>query len=40
MKQSMGTGLTSGKTEVLYAEFNERAEAATSSYPITANLLQ
>ena len=28
-------GLISEKMEVLYAEFNERAEAATSSYSVT-----
>ena len=28
-------GLISEKMEVLYAKFNERAEAATSSYSVT-----
>ena len=32
--------LTSKKTGALYAEFNKRAEAATSSYPVTGNFLQ
>ena len=31
-KKYGGTGLISEKTEVLYAEFNERAEAVTSRY--------
>ena len=35
-----GTGLISEKTEVLYAELNERAEAATGSYSVTGNSLQ
>ena len=35
-----GTGLISKKTEVLYAELNERAEAATGSYSVTGNSLQ
>ena len=35
-----GTGLLSEKKEVLYAEFNERTEAATSSYSATSNILQ
>ena len=34
------TGLLSEKKEVLYAEFNERTEAATSSYSATSNILQ
>ena len=33
-------GLISEKTEVLYAELNERAEAATSSYSVTGEFLQ
>ena len=33
-------GLISEKTEVLYIELNERAEAATSSYSGTGNSLQ
>ena len=33
-------GLISEKTEVLYAELNERAEAATSSYSVTGDFLQ
>ena len=32
-------GLISEKTEVLYIELNERAEAATSSYSGTGNSL-
>ena len=39
-KRGGGTGLLSEKKEVLYAEFNERAEAATSSYSATSNILQ
>ena len=35
-----GTGLISEKTEALYAELNERAEAATSSYSATGDFLQ
>ena len=35
-----GTGFLSEKKEALYAEFNERAEAATSSYSTTSNILQ
>ena len=31
-KNYRGTALMSEKTEALYVEFNERAEAATSSY--------
>ena len=34
------TGLISEKTEVLYAELNERAEAATGSYSVTGDSLQ
>ena len=30
-----GAGLLSEKTKLLYAELNERAEAATSSYLVT-----
>ena len=37
---SGGAGLTPEKTETLYAELNERAEAATSSYSVTGNLLE
>ena len=33
-------GLISEKTEALYAELNERAEAATSSYSVTGDFLQ
>ena len=33
-------GLISEKTEVLYAELNERAEAATGSYSVTGDSLQ
>ena len=39
-KKYRGTGLISGKTEVLYAELNERAEAATSSYSAIGDFLQ
>ena len=35
-----GTGLVSEKTEALYAELNERVEAATSSYSATGEFLQ
>ena len=34
------TGLISEKTEVLYAELNERAEAATGSHSVTGDSLQ
>ena len=40
MKKIWGTGLFSEKTKALYAEFNERAEAATSSYFVTDDFLQ
>ena len=33
-------GLISEKTEILYAELNERAETATGSYSVTGNSLQ
>ena len=36
----VGTGLISEKTEVLYTELNERAEAATGSYSGTGDSLQ
>ena len=39
-KKYRGTGLISEKTEVLYAELNERAEAATGSYSVTDDSLQ
>ena len=39
-KNPGGTGLISEKTETLYAELNERAEAATSSYSVTGDFLQ
>ena len=39
-KKYRGTGLISEKTEALCAEFNERAEAATSSYFVTSDFLQ
>ena len=39
-KQCRGTGLISEKTEVLYAELNERAEAATGSYSVTGDSLK
>ena len=34
------TGLISEKTEVLYAELNERVEASTGSYSVTSEFLQ
>ena len=39
-KKSGGMGLISEKTEVLYAEPKERAEAATGSYSVTGDSLQ
>ena len=39
-KKYGGTGLISQKTKVLYAELNERAEAATGSYSVTGDSLQ
>ena len=39
-KKYGGTELISEKAEVLYADFNKRAEAATSSYSVTGNSLQ
>ena len=39
-KKEVGTGLVSEKTKVLYAEPNERVEAATSSYSATGKFLQ
>ena len=33
-------GLISEKTDILYAELNERAEAATGSYSVTDDSLQ
>ena len=39
-KKVGGTGLISEKTEALYAELNERAEAATSCYSVTGDFLQ
>ena len=39
-KKYGGTRLISEKTEVLYAELNERAEAATGSYSVTGDFLQ
>ena len=35
-----GTGLVSKKTKALYAESNERVEAAASSYSATGKFLQ
>ena len=35
-----GAGLISEKTEVLFAELNERAEAASGSYSVTGDSLQ
>ena len=41
MKKKYGdTSLISEKMEILYAELNERAEAATSSYSVTGDFLQ
>ena len=41
MKKIYGrTGLLSEKTQVLYAELNERAEAATSSYSAAGDFSQ
>ena len=39
-KRYRGTGLISEKAEALYVELNERAEAATSNYPATADFLE
>ena len=39
-KKCWSTGLISEKTEVLYAELNKRAEAATGSYCVTGDSLQ
>ena len=39
-KKYGGTELVSEKAKVLYADFNKRAEAATSSYSVTGNSLQ
>ena len=39
-KKYWGTGSLSEKTEALYAELNERAEAATSSYSATGIFLR
>ena len=39
-KKYGGTELVSEKTEVLFAELNERVEAATSSYSATGEFLQ
>ena len=38
-KKYGGTGLISEKTEVLHAELNEGAEAATGSYSVTDDYL-
>ena len=35
MKKYGSTGLISEKTDVLYAELNEKAEGATGSYSVT-----
>ena len=40
MKKYGGTELISEKTEVLHAEFNEKAEAATGSYSVRGDSLQ
>ena len=39
-KRYGGTVLISEKTDILCAEFNERAEAATGSYSVAGNSLQ
>ena len=39
-KKYGGAGLIFEKTEVLYAELNERAEAVSSSYSVTGDSLQ
>ena len=39
-KKIWGTELVSEKTEALFAELNERVEAATSSYSATGEFLQ
>ena len=39
-KKYGGTGLIPEKTEVLYAELNERAEAATVNYSVARDSLQ
>ena len=39
-KKYRSTGIISEKTEALYAELNQRAEATTSSYSATADFLQ
>ena len=39
-KKKWGTRLISEKTKVLYAERNERAKAATSSYSVTGGSLR
>ena len=40
MKKYGGTELISEKMEVLYAEFNEKAESATGSHSVTGDSLQ
>ena len=40
MKKYGGTELISEKMEVLYAEFNEKAESATGSQSVTGDSLQ
>ena len=39
-KKYRSTGVISEKTEALYAELNQRAEAATSSYSVAGDFLQ
>ena len=39
-KKNGSAGLISEKTEALYAELNEKAEAVTSSYSATGDFLQ
>ena len=40
MKKEGGTVLIYEKMEALYADLNERAKTATSSYSVTGNFLQ
>ena len=39
-EKNWGYGVISEKTEVLYAELSERAEATTGSYSVTGDSLQ
>ena len=40
MKKYGGRALISGKTEVLYAELNEKTGAATGSYSVTGDFFE